>query len=59
MSWGQCFNASNNIHFDFPPIMADGRVYSSWTPDAVVNNRIKKEENITLDSLYLFFDIFE
>jgi hypothetical protein len=46
MSWGTCFSGSNNIHFDFPPIMADGRNYASWQPEAVINNRIQKEANI-------------
>ena len=32
MSWGTCFSGSNNIHFDFPPIMSDGRNFSSWQP---------------------------
>lgn len=46
MSWGTCYNSSNNIHFNFPPIMSDGRNFSSWQPDAVVNNRIRKQEHI-------------
>ena len=46
MSWGTCFSGSNNIHFNYPPIMADGRNYSSWQPDAVINKRIQKKENI-------------
>jgi hypothetical protein len=46
MSWGTCFSGSNNIHFNFPPIMADGRNYSSWQPSAVVNENIQKSENI-------------
>ena len=46
MSWGTCYSGSNNIHFDFPPIMADGRNYASWQPEAVVNVRIRKEEKI-------------
>ena len=46
MSWGTCYSASNNIHFNLPPIMNDGRVYSSWQPSAVVNEHIKKVENI-------------
>jgi hypothetical protein len=44
--WGTCYNGSNNIHFNFPPIMADGRNYSSWQPDAVVNNNIRNYKNI-------------
>lgn len=47
MSWGTCYSGSNNIHFDFPPIMADGRNYASWQPEAVVNERIQQQENIT------------
>jgi hypothetical protein len=46
MSWGQCFSGSNNTHFNMPPIMNDGRNYASWQPDAVINKRIQKEENI-------------
>ncbi len=46
MSWAGCYSGSNNIHFNFPPIMADGRNFSSWQPEAVVNNRIRKQEDI-------------
>jgi hypothetical protein len=45
-NWGTCFSGSNNIHFDFPPIMEDGRTYSSWQPEAVINERIQKQEDI-------------
>jgi hypothetical protein len=46
MSWATCYSGSNNIHFNFPPIMADGRNYASWQPDAVINKRIQNQENI-------------
>ena len=46
MSWATCYSGSNNIHFNFPPIMADGRNYASWQPDAVINRRIQRQENI-------------
>ena len=46
MSWGTCYSGSNNIHFNFPPIMADGRNFASWQPDAVINQRIQKQEHI-------------
>ena len=55
MSWGTCYSGSNNIHFDFPPIMADGRTYSSWQPEAVVNERIRQQENITTSWQYRQF----
>lgn len=46
MSWATCYSGSNNIHFNFPPIMADGRNFASWQPDAVINQRIQKQEQI-------------
>ena len=46
MSFATCYSGSNNIHFNFPPIMSDGRNYASWQPEAVINQRIQKQENI-------------
>jgi len=46
MSWATCYSGSNNINFNFPPIMADGRNYASWQPDAVINERIQLKEGI-------------
>jgi hypothetical protein len=44
--WATCYSGSNNIHFNFPPIMNDGRNFASWQPEAVINNRIQKQEDI-------------
>ena len=55
MSWGTCYSASNNIHFNFPPIMADGRNYASWQPEAVINNRIQQQEGIQSNWAYRQF----
>lgn len=55
MSWATCYSASNNIHFDSPPIMADGRNYSNWQPDAVINHRIQQQEGITSNWNYRQF----
>ena len=52
MSWATCYSGSNNIHFNFPPIMADGRNFASWQPEAVVNDRIRQQENITTSWQY-------
>jgi hypothetical protein len=46
MSWGTCYTASNNIHFDFPPIMSDGRNYASWQPGAAINEKIRIDAGI-------------
>jgi hypothetical protein len=52
MSWGTCYSGSNNIHFDFPPIMSDGRNFASWQPGAEINKSIRKENNILSNSQY-------
>ena len=41
-----CNGASNNIHFDSPPLMNDGRNYASWQPGAIINENIRKQQNI-------------
>ena len=46
MSWGTCYAGSNNIHFDFPPIMADGRNFAKWQPGSVINLQLREENNI-------------
>lgn len=44
--WKNCYTASNNYDFNFPAKMADGRLWSQWCPDALVNERIQKKEGI-------------
>lgn len=46
MSWGTCFSGSNNIHFDFPPIMSDGRNFSSWQPGSVLSEELRNNAGI-------------
>ena len=46
MSWSVCYSGSNNVDFNFPAIMNDGRNWSSFQPEAVINNRIQKKEGI-------------
>ena len=46
MAWSTCYSGSNNIDFNFPPIMADGRNFATWQPDAAINERIQKKEGI-------------
>lgn len=46
MSWATCYSGSNNVDFNFPPIMTDGRNFASWQPDAAVNERIQVKEGI-------------
>ena len=46
MSWGTCYSGSNNIHFDFPAIMSDGRNFATWQPGNVISEKIREEANI-------------
>ena len=52
MNWGTCMSGSNNIHFDFPPIMMDGRNYATWQPGAQVSNDIRKQADIKTNWQY-------
>jgi len=55
MSWGTCFSGSNNIHFNFPPIMSDGRNYATYQPEAVINERIQQQNDINTNWKYRQF----
>lgn len=46
MSWGTIYSGSNNIHFDYPPIMADGRNYTDWQPGTKINDDLRKSSGI-------------
>jgi hypothetical protein len=46
MSWGTAYSGSNNLHFNFPPVMEDGRTFSSWVPGSSINDQLKATHNI-------------
>lgn len=52
MSWGTCVSGSNNIHFDFPPIMMDGRNFAEWQPGSVMNKKLREDARITTNNEY-------
>ncbi len=52
MSWGTCYSGSNNIHFNFPAIMNDGRQYTSYKSSVALDNIIKEKSNIKTNSNY-------
>ena len=47
MSWATCYSGSNNIHFNSPPIMSDGRNFATWVPACAVNETIQQKNNLT------------
>ena len=52
MSWATCYAGSNNIHFNSPPIMADGRNYATWVPACAMNEQIQEKNKITTNYDY-------
>lgn len=44
--WQSCYTASNNYQFNYPALMSDSRIWSSWQPDAVINKRIQEQNGI-------------
>lgn len=52
MSWGTCYSGSNNIHFDYPAIMNDGRNFATWVPANEVSENIRTEANIQNNNDY-------
>jgi len=44
--WENCYSASNNYDFNSPAKMSDGRLWSQWSPSAVVNERIQVQSGI-------------
>ena len=52
MNWTSQFTGSNNTYFTMPPIMNDGRNYSSWQPESVINDKIQADSGITSNWKY-------
>tara|TARA_B100000945_G_scaffold299781_1_gene280750 strand:+ start:226 stop:648 length:423 start_codon:yes stop_codon:yes gene_type:complete len=52
MSWGTCYSGSNNIHFDYPAIMSDGRLFTLRDPACIRNTMIKKSAGISNNYQY-------
>jgi hypothetical protein len=46
MAGWTCYSGSNNIHFNYPPIISDGRLFTSYQPESVINERIQNSANI-------------
>lgn len=52
MSWGTCYKGLNNIHFNYPGLMNDGRNNGSYEVGVSLDNKLKKEANIENNSDY-------
>jgi len=52
MSWGTCYSGSNNIHFNFPPLMEDSRLFSNYYSSVLNDDVFKNNKNIKNNSDY-------
>ena len=52
MSWATCYSGSNNIHFNIPASMSDGRLFSNYEASCKSNNDLKKNLGITNNYQY-------
>jgi hypothetical protein len=52
MSWGTCYSGSNNIHFNFPPLMEDSRLFSNYYSSALNDSVLQNNKNIKNNSDY-------
>jgi len=43
---------SHNIHFDFPPIMEDGRNYATYIPACEINEKIQSRNGLSSNYAY-------
>jgi|TARA_B110000967_G_C18729510_1_gene481874 hypothetical protein len=43
MSWATCYSGSNNLHFESPPLMSDGRHFTKFDPSCESNDVLKKK----------------
>jgi hypothetical protein len=52
MSWGTCYSGPNNIHFNFPPLMNDSRLFSNYYSSALNDSVFQNNKNIKNNSDY-------
>ena len=46
MSWATCYSGSNNIHFNTPPLMSDGRLYTNFDSPCKANESLRNNLGI-------------
>ena len=52
MSWGTCYSGSNNIHFNYPALMSDGKQFTNWNTACTTNNALINQNNIQTNYQY-------
>jgi hypothetical protein len=52
MSWGTNYVTANNIAIPYPGIIQDGRFFTDYSPNAVLNDSIKLQNGIVTNTKY-------
>ena len=52
MSWATQYKNPNNINIPYPGIVQDGRLFTSYSPSAIINNEIRKQNHLNNDRDY-------
>ena len=52
MSWATCYSGSNNIHFNYPALMSDGKQFTNWNTACTTNNALIQQNNIQSNYQY-------
>jgi hypothetical protein len=52
MSWGTNYVTPNNLNIPYPGIVQDGRLFTNYSPSAMLNDKIKLNNKITTDREY-------
>lgn len=52
MKWDKCYTGFNNLHQSFPPLMSDGRIYTSFKTKKEDKDNFLKNKNIKNNNEY-------
>jgi hypothetical protein len=55
MSWGTKYTTTNNLNIKFPGIIEDGRLFTDYSPSAILNDKIKENNAIFTNIKYKEF----
>ena len=53
MSWATCYSSSNNVYFELPPMMQDGRIFKQDKSESqIMNEKMVKDNSIKTNADY-------
>lgn len=52
MTWGTCYNGSNNIYSNFNSLMSDSRIFTDYSTEYTIENKLRNEMKIGNNTNY-------